>query len=169
LVLRHQPELIGLELDENGWVDVDLLLKKLIGHGIQLDLEILRYIVDTNSKKRFSFDEKFNKIRASQGHSVKIDLGYVPQMPPEILYHGTSTKNIDSILQLGIKKRGRQHVHLSCDIETAVKVAQRHGKAFIFEVLAGQMYIDNIQFYLSENGVWLTDNVPIKYLKQYRP
>ena len=166
LVLRHQPELIGLELDKNGWADVDELIKKARKHGIKLDFSILQYIVDTNIKKRFSFSDNLNGIRASQGHSIEVDLGYVAQVPPEILYHGTATQNVESILQSGIEKRERQHVHLSYDVETAIKVGQRHGKAFIFEVHAGQMYNNNFQFYISENGVWLTDNVPVKYLKQ---
>jgi len=166
LVLRHQPELIGLKLDENGWVNVDELIKKTNNHGIRLDLETLDLIVNTNNKKRFAFNETLDKIRASQGHSVEIDLGYTAKVPPEILYHGTATKNVDSILKSGIEKRDRHHVHLSSDVETAIKVGQRHGKIFIFEVHAGQMHDDNFKFYISENGVWLTENVPAKYLKQ---
>ena len=166
LVLRHQPELIGLELDESGWTNVNDLIIKTNEYGIKLDFEILQYIVDTNSKKRFSLSFDFNKIRANQGHSVEVDLGYVVQVPPEILYHGTAIQHVESILQLGIEKRDRHHVHLSYDVETAIKVGQRHGKVFIFEVHAGQMHKDNFQFYKSENGVWLTDNVPAKYLKQ---
>src|ERR1700751_2971828 len=116
LVLRHQPELIGLELDQNGWASVDALIKKANDHGLPLDSEVLNYIVDTNGKKRFAFNDNLDKIRASQGHSIEIDLGYTARMPPEILYHGTSTKNADSILKSGIQKRSRHHVHLSDNI-----------------------------------------------------
>jgi putative RNA 2'-phosphotransferase len=161
LVLRHQPETIGIDLDENGWTDVEELIKKSNNAGVQFNPEILKHVVDTNSKKRFSFNETFDKIRASQGHSVEVDLGYTATTPPEILYHGTAIKSVDSILISGLKKRDRHHVHLSSDIETAAKVGQRHGKAFVFEVFAGRMRHDKFEFYLSENGVWLTDNVPV--------
>lgn len=166
LVLRHQPETIGIELDQNGWTDVETLLKKATSYGIKLDNETLKYIVETNSKKRFAFNDTFDRIRASQGHSVEIELGYTSQKPPEILFHGTAENFVQSILNTGLEKRNRQHVHLSSDLETAIKVGQRHGKPFIFKVLALQMYNDNFQFFISDNGVWLTDNVPTKYLKQ---
>lgn len=165
LVLRHQPEKIGIELDQNGWTDVGELLEKANNHGIKFDKETLNHIVETNAKKRFAFNDTFDKIRASQGHSLEIELGYISQKPPEILYHGTSEKSVQSILGTGIEKRSRQYVHLSSDVETAVKVGQRHGKPFVFKVLAEQMYNDNFQFFISDNGVWLTDNVPTKYLK----
>lgn len=165
LVLRHKPEKIGIQLDQNGWTEVDELLKKSNHYGIKFDREILNYVVATNSKKRFAFNESFDKIRASQGHSIAIELGYKNQRPPQILYHGTSEKSVQSILKSGLEKRKRQHVHLSSDIETAIKVGQRHGKPFVFEVLAGQMFQDGFQFFISDNGVWLTDNVPLKYLR----
>ncbi|HKO82373.1 MAG TPA: RNA 2'-phosphotransferase [Chitinophagaceae bacterium] len=166
LVLRHQPETIDIQLDQNGWADIDELLEKANNYGIKLDREILNHIVATNSKKRFSFNDTLDKIRASQGHSVEIKLGYTNQKPPEILFHGTGKKSVQSILNSGLEKRSRQHVHLSSDIETAIKVGQRHGKPFVFKVLAEQMYKDNFQFFISDNGVWLTDNVPTKYLTQ---
>lgn len=166
LVLRHQPEVIGIELDQNGWTAVDTLLEKSNSYGIKLDVETLKHIVETNSKKRFTFNDTFDSIRASQGHSVEIELGYKSQKPPEILYHGTGEKSVQSILDTGLEKRTRQQVHLSADIETAIKVGQRHGKPFVFKVLATQMYIAKFEFFISDNGVWLTDNVPTKYLKQ---
>jgi len=165
LVLRHKPQTIDIQLDQHGWVDVDVLIEKINNHGITLDREFLQHIVQTNSKQRFAFDETNTKIRASQGHSVKIELGYSNQQPPEILYHGTGEKFVASILQTGLEKRNRQHVHLSKDINTALQVGKRHGKPFIFEVMAHLMYAENFQFYLSENGVWLTDNVPVRFLK----
>ena len=164
LVLRHKPETIGIQLDQNGWTDVDELIDKANMYGIKFDRTLLNYVVETNSKKRFSFNETLDKIRASQGHSIDIDLGYKPQKPPEILYHGTGKQFVQSILEKGIEKRSRQHVHLSSDIETAIKVGQRHGKPFVFTILAEQMCNDNFEFFISENGVWLTDNVPTKYL-----
>lgn len=166
LVLRHQPETIGIELDQNGWTYVDILLEKSNSYGIKLNTETLKYIVETNSKKRFAFNDTFDRIRASQGHSVEIELGYTSKKPPEILYHGTSEKSVPSILDTGLKKQSRQQVHLSADFETAIKVGQRHGKPFVFKVLAEQMYNDKFEFFISDNGVWLTDNVPTKYLKQ---
>jgi len=166
LILRHQPEAIGIELDQNGWTDVDILIEKANINGIELDIETLKHIVETNSKKRFAFNVTFDRIRASQGHSIDVQLGYVNQKPPEILYHGTSEKFVQSILNTGLEKRNRQHVHLSTNVETAIKVGQRHGKPFVFKVSAEQMYNDKFEFFISENGVWLTDNVPVKYLKR---
>ncbi|MBS1572622.1 MAG: RNA 2'-phosphotransferase [Bacteroidetes bacterium] len=164
LVLRHQPETISIQLDQNGWTDVNELIEKATNYGVKFDKETLKHIVATNSKKRFAFNDTLDKIRASQGHSVDIELGYSNQKPPTILFHGTADKFVQSILDTGLEKRNRQHVHLSSDLETALKVGQRHGKPFIFKVLAEQMYNDNFQFYISDNGVWLTDNVPTKYL-----
>ena len=169
LILRHKPETIGIQLDENGWADVKTLIEKSSEHGVQFSMEDLKHIVETNSKKRFAFNDTFNKIRASQGHSIEVDLGYISKHPPEILYHGTGEKSVHSILNTGLEKRNRQHVHLSNDIETAIKVGQRHGKPFVFIVLAEQMHNDQFEFFLSENGVWLTDHVPVKYLKEGKP
>jgi RNA:NAD 2'-phosphotransferase (TPT1/KptA family)/predicted DNA-binding transcriptional regulator YafY len=165
LVLRHQPQLIGIELDEQGWINVDELLKQANAHGKELTMELLNDVVETNSKKRFAFDEGRQKIRASQGHSVEVELGYQPQTPPEILYHGTGEKSVSSIENGGLEKRSRQHVHLSRDMETAVQVGSRHGKPVVFNVLAGEMYKNGYKFYLSENKVWLTDSVPNQFLK----
>lgn len=166
LVLRHQPETIDIQLDQNGWTDVKDLIEKANNYGIKFDREILNHIVATNPKKRFAYNDTFDKIRASQGHSVEIELGYTNQKPPEILFHGTAEKFVQSILDTGLDKGNRQQVHLSADFETAIKVGQRHGKPFVFKVLAEKMYNDNFEFFISDNGVWLTDNVPTKYLKQ---
>lgn len=132
LVLRHQPEKIGLPLDDNGWADVAVLLEKLNTNGLPIDRDILNHIVATNPKKRFAFNDGLDKIRASQGHSIEVNLGYEPQQPPEILYHGTATSNIDSITRSGLKKRSRTHVHLSANIDTAINVGSRHGSPIIF-------------------------------------
>jgi len=165
LVLRHQPQLIGIELDEQGWVSADELLKQANAHGKRMTLEQLNHVIETNSKKRFAFDKSGKKIRASQGHSVKVELGYQPQTPPDILYHGTGEKSVCAILNSGLNKRGRGHVHLSADIETAVQVGSRHGKPVVFNVLAGEMHKNGYVFYLSENKVWLTGGVPAQFLR----
>lgn len=167
LVLRHAPETISIQLDPNGWADVDELIEKANNYGLEFDRETLNHIVESNSKKRFAFNDSGDKIRASQGHSVQIDLGYKNEKPPEILYHGTAEKSFDSITATGLEKRSRQHVHLSLDLETAIKVGQRHGKPVVFKVFSEQMYKDGFQFFISDNGVWLTDHVPTKYLERY--
>lgn len=165
LVLRHQPQLIGITLDEQGWVSVEELLQQANAHGTKIDLELLKHVVETNAKKRFAFDEGGQKIRASQGHSVEVDLGYEPQIPPATLYHGTGQQSVTGILAAGIEKRSRQHVHLSFDRETAINVGSRHGKPAIFIVMAGEMHKNGHAFYLSENKVWLTDEVPSAFLR----
>ncbi|ABG59798.1 RNA 2'-phosphotransferase [Cytophaga hutchinsonii ATCC 33406] len=164
LVLRHQPELIGLQLNEQGWAHIETLLEKSAAYGVSFDKQTLKYLVATNSKKRFAFSPDAEYVRASQGHSVDIELGYKNQKPPEILYHGTAEKFMQSILETGLEKCRRQHVHLSSTIETAIHVGQRHGKPVVFTVLAQQMYANDFSFYLSDNGVWLTDHVPVIYL-----
>lgn len=166
LVLRHKPQTIGIELDENGWTDVKGLLQKMNDYGKFIDLKTLKAVVENNDKKRFAFNDSRTKIRANQGHSVKIDLGYTAQEPPEILYHGTATKYLSSIYQTGLQKRQRHHVHLSADLDTATKVGKRHGQLVIFEVAAKVMFQAGHSFFISENGVWLTDVVPVQYLKQ---
>lgn len=167
LILRHQPELIGIKLDEQGWVAVDELLQKAGANGKNISPEKLNYIVETNVKKRFAFDDSRQKIRASQGHSVEVELGYEPQTPPEVLYHGTGSHSVEEILQTGLEKRSRQHVHLSSDLETAVKVGQRHGKPVVLTVAAEEMHRQGYKFYLSENKVWLTDFVPANFIGTY--
>ncbi|MES2486774.1 MAG: RNA 2'-phosphotransferase, partial [Bacteroidota bacterium] len=127
LVLRHRPEVIGLELDANGWANVAELIAKIQDAGSAIDAEVLNEIVATNAKKRFAFNDDSSKIRASQGHSVVVDLGFAPQQPPDVLYHGTAAQNRDAILADGLKKGNRQQVHLSIDKETATQVGSRHG------------------------------------------
>ena len=159
LVLRHKPEEIGLILDSDGWADVNELLQK-----IDISFEDLKEVVNTNDKKRFAFSDDFNKIRANQGHSIKVDLKLEPTTPPEILFHGTAEKNITSILEKGLLKQDRNYVHLSADIDTAKKVGMRYGKSIIIKVNALKMNQEGHLFYISENGVWLTNFVPVGYL-----
>lgn len=165
LVLRHKPETINLSLGENGWTDTVQLLGKMNAAGKAIDFETLKYIVDTNSKKRFAFNEDMSRIRASQGHSLEIELGYEPQEPPHILYHGTALQNLKAILEQGLIKGNRHHVHLSTSKETAMNVGSRYGKPIVLKVQSRQMYNNGHQFFVSENDVWLTDNVPHKYIK----
>lgn len=165
-VLRHHPELIDLTLDKQGWANVEELITKSINDTQGFTFEELDEIVETNDKKRFIFNEDKTKVRANQGHSIGIDLALKPQQPPEFLYHGTAQNNVGSILEKGIEKRSRQHVHLSLDKETATKVGMRHGKPIILTIRTGKMFEDGILFYLSENGVWLTDFVDAQYISK---
>lgn len=164
LVLRHQPEIIGLNLDANGWAIIDELLLKLSEHGKAITRTELDEIVATNNKKRFAFNDDTTKIRANQGHSMSVDLNLLRQKPPEILFHGTIEKSLHRIMQSGLERMSRQHVHLSADMETAIKVGSRRGKPVVLMIKSGLMHQDGIPFYLSENGVWLTDAVPVKYI-----
>lgn len=159
LILRHKPEEIGLSLDKNGWANVKLLLSKA-----KMSMTELEEIVETNNKKRFEFNENKTKIRARQGHSIKIDLGYEEKEPPEFLYHGTATRFIEPIYKDGLSKMNRHAVHLSKDFETAINVGQRHGKPIVLLIYAQKMHKDGHKFYLTGNDVWYTDHVPTKYL-----
>ncbi len=164
LVLRHQPEKIGLRLSESGWASVERLIEASSEHGIEFTLEELQHVVAGNDKKRFSFSEDGLSIRANQGHSIKVELEYTPIAPPDVLYHGTAERFLNSIKQQGLIKAKRHHVHLSADVDTAVKVGQRHGKPVVLKVEAGRMHLDGFVFYLSANRVWLTEHVPVQYL-----
>lgn len=165
LVLRHKPETIGIKLDSNGWTDVDSLIMRMNAKGFKLDFETLCYVVDNNNKKRFAFNNDKTKIRASQGHSVNVDLGYTPQVPPPVLYHGTGVQFLDAILKDGLLKMNRHHVHLSADVATAQNVGQRKGKPVILIVDASEMHQQGFEFFISENNVWLTERVPAEYIR----
>jgi putative RNA 2'-phosphotransferase len=167
LVLRHDPGRIGIELDPAGWVPVDTLLTALKQHGRGLSRERLDRVVAAPGKKRYEYDESRTLIRASQGHSVTVDLGYTPSEPPAVLYHGTATRFLDSIFREGIQRGKRHHVHLSRDTETAATVGARHGKPAVLSVDAARMGADGHVFYLSTNGVWLTDHVAPEYLAHF--
>lgn len=165
-ILRHHPDEIGLQLDEQGWGSVSYILSKLTIAGEPLSMDILQEVVATNDKKRFAFNEDLSLIRASQGHSVEIELGYIAQEPPLVLFHGTAAKNVESIGNQGIIKGNRHHVHLSSDEATAKKVGQRHGTPVILTIKAKAMHEAGHAFFMSENGVWLTDFVPVKFIKK---
>lgn len=168
LVLRHRPEVIGITLDNNGWADVNELIVKINAHGVKLDMPTLLQVVDENSKKRFSFNEDLTRIRANQGHSIEVDVELQQQVPPPLLYHGTSENVIKDVMQKGLLKMNRLHVHLSDNPATAKQVGSRHGKPIVFEVNALQMHEDGLTFYLSQNKVWLTEHVPSSYLTPYK-
>ena len=165
LLLRHNPGKIGLTLDKNGWADVEELITRARGNGRKLDMVLLEKVVAENDKKRFSFNESKTMIRANQGHSIKVDVELTPTVPPETLYHGTAERFMESIKSKGLVKGKRLHVHLSAEHTTAVTVGKRHGSPVVLEVDSKNMYNDGFTFYLSENGVWLTDSIPVKYLR----
>ncbi len=163
--LRHQPERIGIKLSLGGWVAVNELLAACQKNKFHISRQDLEEVVANNDKKRFSFDPTGTLIRANQGHSVEVDLQLEPIVPPEILYHGTGAGAVESILQTGLCKMSRHHVHLSWDIGTAKKVGARHGKPVIFVVNALVMHENGYIFYRSDNGVWLVESVPPDYLQ----
>ena len=164
LVLRHKPEAANLTVDKYGYAQVDELvayLNKKYGGFTVTDLDT---IVETDDKQRYSYNNDHTKIRAAQGHSFPVDLGLEAQQPPLLLFHGTSTKYLDSIMEKGIISKSRQYVHLSKDVDTAHTVGLRHGGGTVILVVsANQMWKDGYKFFLSDNGVWLVDEVPTKY------
>ncbi|MBB1140100.1 RNA 2'-phosphotransferase [Myroides sp. WP-1] len=164
LILRHEPSKIGIQLDANGWADIEELIQKCGKHRVSFTRKELDEIVATNNKKRYSLNEDQTKIRANQGHSIAVDLEFTPQEPPVFLYHGTADRFLPSIYNEGIKKMSRQHVHLSQDKETATAVGSRHGRVVVLTILAGKMKEDGLLFYCSANGVWLTDYIDPKYI-----
>lgn len=165
LVLRHSPQQIGIELDENGWTNVNDLIKKSNLHDVEISFTDLKMVVDTSTKKRFAFNNDFSKIRTNQGHSVEVDLNYEPKEPPIFLYHGTAIKNLESINEKGLQKQSRHHVHLSDNIDTAFTVGTRHGKPIVLKIKAHEMYEKGIVFYLSANNVWLVSEVLPQYIE----
>ena len=165
LVLRHKPEEIGISLDEHGWANVDELIAG-IAKTQPFDMAMLEEIVSSDDKQRYSFNEDKTLIRANQGHSIPVDVELEKKIPPEILYHGTGEKYVESIERQGLIPKSRLYVHLSADYETAVKVGSRHGKPVVYTVAAGEMQKDGYVFYQSVNGVWLTKTVPVEYLSR---
>jgi putative RNA 2'-phosphotransferase len=165
LVLRHKPEEIGLTLDENGWANVEELIVRANHSGRKLDRATIEQVVATSDKKRFALSPDGTRIRANQGHSVDVDLALEPRQPPEILFHGTATRFLESIREQGLLPGNRQQVHLSLDEATAVKVGQRHGKPVVLKVRSGEMWRMGIKFFCSDNGVWLTEKILREYIE----
>lgn len=165
LILRHKPQEIGLMLDENGWADVDELIRLANRHGTRLSRALVDRVVADNDKQRFALSDDGQRIRANQGHSVAIDLALPPTQPPELLYHGTAAHSVDSIRSGGLRSAGRRHVHLSPDAATATRVGQRHGRPVVLVIRARDMVAEGHEFFRSDNGVWLTERVPAKFIR----
>lgn len=165
LVLRHSPDSIGLRLDNEGWAEVEELISFANAKGHDLSRELLIEVVSSNDKQRFALNDNGTKIRAKQGHSIPVDLKLNPRVPPSQLFHGTATRFEASIRKEGLRPGSRQYVHLSSSVEVATTVGARHGKPLVLRIHAEQMRRDGIVFYLSENGVWLTDSVPVEYIQ----
>ena len=185
LILRHKPETIGITLDEHGWADVRELIDGISqSEGHTLNMEMLEEIVRTDEKQRYSFNEDHTLIRANQGHSIPVDVELEEKTPPDILWHGTGEKYVASIDAQGLIPKSRLYVHLSSDKETAKKVGSRHGKCrartasasssrtahgsgtVIYEIDCRQMTADGYRFFESANHVWLTKEVPVRYLRK---
>ena len=166
LVLRHQPEVIGMRLDAEGWLPIDQLIENSKQRGTPITLELLHEIVATSDKRRFTLSEDGLRIRANQGHSIAaVELNLLPLRPPDHLFHGTVEAFIESIREQGLLKGSRNHVHLSADEATAIKVAQRRGKPITLIVESAKMHEADYVFFCSANGVWLTDKVPVEFIK----
>ena len=164
LVLRHKPEQIGLTLDREGWAGVDELIERARADGMLLTREIIAEVARTSDKQRFALDETGGRIRANQGHSVEVDLGLEPIAPPAVLFHGTAIASVASIRKKGLHAAQRQHVHLSPDEATAIRVGQRHGRPVVLRIDAAGMHGAGLAFFRSTNGVWLTDSVPTEFI-----
>lgn len=165
LVLRHRPEQIGITLDEAGWVDVEVLLAASARAGVRIDRAMLERVVAENDKQRFALSPDARRIRASQGHSVRVELGLAPAPPPGVLYHGTADRFVAAIRREGLRPGRRTHVHLSGDEQTARAVGARHGAPVVLRVQSGAMHAAGHAFYRAENGVWLADAVPPEFIR----
>jgi putative RNA 2'-phosphotransferase len=164
-VLRHEPQAIGLTLNQEGWVSINELIACATKNGKTINQDLINTVVETNDKKRFEISSNGLQIRAVQGHSAQsVNLSYTPTIPPETLFHGTATRFLDSILSKGLLSGVRQYVHLSHTIQTAIEVGQRHGKPVVLEIKAQLMHQQGFIFFQAQNGVWLTDHVPIEFL-----
>lgn len=164
LVLRHKPETIGITLSESGWVDVDEFLQQINASEKSLSREELELVVRDNDKQRFQFSDDGLQIRASQGHSVDVDLGHKAAVPPELLHHGTPTQFVSSIKREGLTKQKRHHVHLHADADLATSVGQRRGKPVLLRIEAKRMSDAGYDFFVTHNDVWLTDHVPPEFI-----
>lgn len=165
LILRHKPETIGISIDEHGWANVDELIEG-IAKTREFNMDILEEVVKTDNKQRYSFNEDKTLIRANQGHSIPVDVELDEVEPPAELWHGTGEKYVESIDKIGLIPKSRLYVHLSKDSDTATNVGRRHGKPVLYTVKTGDMFKDGYKFFLSKNGVWLTKEVPVKYLEK---
>lgn len=167
MILRHKPQVIGITLDEHGWANVNELIKGIneTGEEVEFSKATLEKIVKTDKKQRYSFSQDKTLIRANQGHSIPVDVELEKKEPPKVLYHGTGVKSVKAIQEQGLLPMERLYVHLSINVKTATNVGKRHGTPVIFKVNAEQMQKDGYDFFQSVNGVWLTKEVPTKYLE----
>ncbi|MFJ4142436.1 RNA 2'-phosphotransferase [Pseudomonas sp. NPDC089734] len=164
-VLRHEPQAIGLQLDREGWANVDELIAGAVRNGKTLDFSLIEKIVSTSDKKRFNLSEDGKRIRAAQGHSTaSVNIQHTEKTPPEFLYHGTATRFLESIRQKGLIAGSRHHVHLSQEVMTAISVGQRYGEPVVLKIEAQHMHRQGFNFFQAENGVWLTKNVPYNFI-----
>lgn len=164
-VLRHEPQAIGLQLDSEGWADIDALIAGAAKDGRALNIALIQAVVSSSDKKRFSISDDGLRIRAVQGHSAaSVNLQYVEKEPPEFLYHGTATRFLESIWQRGLIAGSRHHVHLSQDIPTAIAVGQRYGQPVVLKIEALRMCQHGFKFFQAENDVWLTNHVPMSFI-----
>jgi len=166
LILRHKPESIGVSMSPHGWVNINELIQAAEKHRIYLNKKIIDQVIKENEKQRFTYSTDGESIRANQGHSINIELELKPSKPPKILYHGTASRFMENIRKKGLLKMNRQHVHLSLLKKTAYDVGKRHGKPIILIIDAQIMTKDGYDFYLSKNGVWLTEHVAPQYLQE---
>ena len=166
LVLRHDPAAAGVMPDGEGWVSVEDLLRGATRHGFSFTREELEEVVRKSDKQRFALSPDAQRIRANQGHSIPVEMGYTAETPPEVLYHGTVERFLSSIIANGLDKRSRQYVHLSPDIDTATRVGSRRGEAVILKIAAASMHSAGFTFFCSANGVWLTERVPPQYISR---
>lgn len=164
LILRHKPEVVGLALDDAGWIRCDDLIEAVKDHKKSFTIDDLVQIVESDNKGRYSFDNGSVRIRANQGHSIKVDVGMEPATPPDVLYHGTSVDVFDNIMKYGLHSGSRLHVHMSEDHDTATTVGGRHGIPVVLFIDAKQMHEDGVPTWLSKNGVWLAETVDTKYI-----
>lgn len=164
LLLRHRPEAGALRLDAGGWANVDDVLAALARAGRRIDRARLEQIVRTSDKRRFAFSDDGRSVRAQQGHSVEVELGHAVAPPPAVLFHGTVADALPAIRREGLRRGARHHVHLSADVESARAVGARRGVPIVITIDAAAMAADGHAFFVSPNGVWLTDHVPPQYL-----
>ncbi|NJJ36514.1 RNA 2'-phosphotransferase [Clostridioides difficile] len=165
LILRHKPEIIGIKLDAQGYADVKELIEKINNTSRDVNMKTLEEIVEEDNKQRYSFSEDRSKIRANQGHSINVNVELKELEPPEYLYHGTATRFLDNIKKEGLIRQSRLYVHLSNDIDTAIKVGKRHGTPVVLKINTSKMYENSYKFYLSKNNVWLCKHIPFKYVE----
>lgn len=164
-VLRHEPQAIGIQLEIDGWTNIDELIKCAERNGHHLNRSDIFEVVETNDKKRFTISEDSQRIRAAQGHSTsEVSLQHIAKEPPEYLYHGTATRFLDSIKEKGLVPGSRHHVHLSQDEQTAIEVGKRYGNPVILKIEALRMHQQGFKFFQAENGVWLIDEIPASFI-----